>query len=160
MWNQYGDDFLKNYDMKIYNEPDNRFAFEKWIIVFSIILILFLVLLLVIRCILRYIVNRENKKRRLSDVGSIISHTPRSTKTSLTPHPHQVTPPLFENDYSFNTYDPDDAISRTNYKSSIGNQNFSYFEDDDDSDIDIYNPNFSGSHHNDTNNHVNKQTAT
>lgn len=63
------------------------------------------------------------RKRRLSDVGSIISHTtPRSTKTSLTPHPHQVTPPLFENDYSFNIYDPDDAISRTNYKSPVRNQ--------------------------------------
>lgn len=64
MWNQYGDDFLKNYDMKVYQEPDNRFAFEKWVIVFCIILILFLVLLLVIRCTLRYIVNRENKYER------------------------------------------------------------------------------------------------
>lgn len=133
MWAEYADEYLKKYELQLYSKPNIDSMFTTWILISCITLILFLILLYFVKLITRNMASGNILKRRSSDTSGIIKNDSRLSKMSLGPHPLQVTPPFFDNDYSPQQFEPDVGVSNRTYERTLEHDyDRSDFEDSDD----------------------------
>ncbi|KAF5290604.1 hypothetical protein FQA39_LY14670 [Lamprigera yunnana] len=106
MWDLYSDKFLNKYSMSSYVKLENSSNLLVWVVVSILVIIIFIILLLVVKVIGQRISTPKIFNRKNSDTQGIVDNEMRASKLSLSPHPLQITPPFFDNDYSFSQYEP------------------------------------------------------